>query len=172
MLKVMLLALALGAQDSPGRHVRASEPQILALIDAGLSRSATFRSVVATLDASDVIVYVYEKRGREGLGGYMAHRVVARGGYRYLQIALETRGSQGRLVPLLAHELQHAIEIAQSPEAQDGQGAERAVARLALPNGCAGSTCYETQGALNIEYAVSAELKGRGESVPRTNAAR
>src|SRR5204863_5780985 len=119
MLKMMLLALAVAAQDSPSRHVRASEPQILALIDAGLSRSATFRSVVATLDASDVIVYIHQKRGRESLGGYMAHRVVARGGYRYLQIAIETRGPHGRLVPLLAHELQHAIEIARSPDAQD-----------------------------------------------------
>ena len=169
MFKMMLLALAVAAQDAPSRHVRASEPQILALIDAGLSRSATFRSVVATLDASDVIVYLHQKRGRENLGGYMANGVIARGGYRYLQISLQARGSQDRLVPLLAHELQHAIEIAQSPDAVDAESAKRAVARLALPNGCADSTCYETQGALNVEYAVSAELKGQRPPAPRAD---
>jgi len=159
MLTIMVLALVVMGQDSSHRHVRASEPRILALIDAGLSRSATFRSLVAGLDESDVIVYIDAKFTRESLGGYLAHDVVVRGGYRYLRIAVDTTGSQDRLVALLAHELQHATEIAQAPDALDGESLRRVFARLSVQFGCSGTTCYETQAAKDIEHIVGDELK-------------
>jgi hypothetical protein len=164
MLIIMALALAVTAQDSTSsshRHVRASEPRILALIDAGLSRSATFRRLVAALDESDVIVYIEPKTTRQNLGGYLAHQVVARGGYRYLRIAIETKGAEGRLVPLLAHELEHAVEVAQSPEALDADSLQRVFTQLAVKFGCGGTTCSETQAAKDVEHMVSEELKSR-----------
>jgi hypothetical protein len=111
-----------------------TEQRILALIDAGLSRSGTFRSLVAALDASDVIVYIEPKLMRQNLGGYLAHQVLAQGGYRYLRIVVEMQGAEGRLV-LLAHELQHAVEIAQSPDARDAESLENVFRRLAIPPG-------------------------------------
>jgi hypothetical protein len=144
--------------------VRASEARILALLDAGLSRSATFRSLVATLDESDVIVYIEPRTTRQSLGGYLAHQIVSRGGYRYLRIAVDTTGAEGRLVPLLAHELQHAIEVAQSPAAIDAESLQQVFVRLSVPFGCGGTTCYETQSAKDVEHNVSEELK----SVRRT----
>jgi hypothetical protein len=170
MLMIMALALTVTAQDSTSssaashRHVRASEPRILTLIDAGLSRSATFRSLVAMLDESDVIVYVEAKTSRQNLGGYLAHEVVARGGYRYLHIAVETKGSEGRLVPLLAHELQHAVEVAKAPEAIDAASLQQLFVRLSVQFGCGGTTCSETQAAKDIEHIVGEELKTEGRS--------
>ena len=161
MLTIMMLALALTVQDSPERHVRATEPKILTLIDAGLSRSETFRRLVATLNESDVIVYIEPKLTRQALGGYMVHNVVAQGNYRYVRIAVQTRGSQRRLVSLLAHELQHAVEVAQAPEARDAESLERAFSRIAIKFGCGGTTCYETQAAKNVEYIVGEELAKR-----------
>ena len=166
MLTILVLALAVTAQDSTSssaasrRHVRASEPRILALIDAGLSRSATFRSLVSALDESDVIVYIEPKVTRQNLGGYLAHQVVARGGYRYLHVAVETKGSDGRLIPLLAHELQHAVEVAQAPKAVDAKSLEDLFDGLSVKFGCGGTTCSETQAAKDIEHIVSEELKG------------
>jgi hypothetical protein len=145
--------------DSSPRHVRSSEPRILALIDAGLSGSPTFRSLVAALDASDVIVYIDAKVTRPNQGGYLAHQIVARGGYRYLRVAVETRGSDTRLIPLLAHELQHAIEVAQTPEAVDAESLRQLFDRLSVRFGCDGTTCSETQAARDIEYVVGKELR-------------
>ena len=88
MLTLMILALALTAQNASSSHVRSTEPKILALIDAGISGSATFRRLIVALDESDVIVYVEPIRTRQPLRGYLAHKVVARGEYRYLRIAL------------------------------------------------------------------------------------
>ena len=131
MVTMMLLALAVTAQDSSHRHVRASESRILALLEAGLSRSATFRRLVATLDASDVIVYIEPKTTRQALGGYLAHNITVAGAYRYLHVAIETTGAKDRLIPLLAHELQHAVEVAQAPEAVDAESLGRLSERLA-----------------------------------------
>ena len=83
---VLGLGLSFAAQDAPIQHVRSSEPRSLALINAGLARSATFRRLIDTLDASDVIVYVELQASRESrqvqrecLDAYLLHQVVSRG---------------------------------------------------------------------------------------------
>jgi hypothetical protein len=155
MFMMMLVALAVTAQDSA--HVRVVEPRFRAVIDAGLSRSETFRHLVATLDESNVIVYIVPKVGRPDLGGYLAHEIVARGGFRYLRIALDLQGPESRLIPVLAHELQHAIEVAESPEALDANGLEQVFMQRAVPFGC-GHACYETTMARDVELTVGKEL--------------
>ena len=161
MVTMLMLALAVTAQDAPDRHVRATTPKILELINAGLSHSETFRHLVATLNESDVIVYIEPKLTHQALGGYLAHNVVAQGNYRYLHIAVQTQGSERRLVSLLAHELQHAVEVAQAPEARDAESVERTFSRLAVMFGCGGTTCYETQAAKNVEHIVNEEFAAR-----------
>lgn len=170
MVMIMVLSLGVAVQGSPDRHVRTTDPKILVLIDAGLSRSATFLRLVDILNQSDVIVYVERKRERQALGGYLAHNIVTRGEYRYLRIAVETQGARRRLVSLLGHELQHAVEVAQSPDVRDVESLERMFGRLAIKFGCGGTTCSETQAAKDIEHIVSEELAAPpplSASVPR-----
>jgi hypothetical protein len=130
------------------------------LVTAGLSRSDTFRRLVATLNASDVVVYVEPKLTRQALGGYLAHSIVTQGGRRYVHIAIGMQGAERRLVSLLAHELQHAVEVAQTPDVQDVESLQRMFSRLAIEFGCGGTTCYETQAAKDVEYIVSEEFAG------------
>jgi len=125
MVALMVLALALTGPEVSTRHVRATDSRILTLIDAGISGSATFRGLVAILNESDVMVYVEPNLTRQTLGGYLVHNIVAQGRFRYLRIAIEIAGSERRLVSLLAHELQHAVEVAQTPEARDPKSLER-----------------------------------------------
>jgi hypothetical protein len=158
MVAFMVLALAVTAQDVSTRHVRATDSRILRVIDAGIEGSATFRSLVAILNESDVIVYVEPNLTRQALGGYLAHNIVVQGQYRYLRIAMEIAGSERRLVSLLAHELQHAVEVAQTPEARDPKSLERLFSRRAIAFGCGGTTCSETQAAKDVEYVVKREL--------------
>jgi hypothetical protein len=65
-------------------------------------------------------------------------------------------------VPLLAHELQHAVEVAQAPEVRDTRSVEQLFERLAITFGCGGTTCSETQAAKDVETKVSMELKAAG----------
>jgi hypothetical protein len=158
------VALSFAAQDVPIQHVRSSEPRILALINTGLARSATIRRLVDTLNESDVIVYIEtqvtrESRQvhRESLDAYLIHHVVDQGGHRYLRIGLGARGAEKRLIGVLAHELQHAVEIARAPEVRDDQKLQAFFSRASLSFNCAG-TCYETQEAKDIQRIVSEEL--------------
>ena len=158
MVVFMVLALALTTQDSPPLHVRTADSKILALIDAGISGSATFRGLIATLNESDVIVYIAPNLTRNALGGYLAHNIVSQGQHRYLRIAVDTAGTKHRLVSLLAHELQHAVEVAHAPDARDAESLERLFSRLAVEFGCGGTSCFETQAAKDVEHIVNEEL--------------
>jgi hypothetical protein len=158
------VALSFAAQDVPIQHVRSSEPRILALINTGLARSATIRRLVGTLNESDVIVYIEtqvtrESRQvhRESLDAYLIHHVVDQGGHRYLRIGLGARGAEKRLIPILAHELQHAVEIARAPEVRDDERLRDFFSRTSLSFNCAGM-CYETQEAKDIQGTVNEEL--------------
>ena len=165
MATTMMLVAALAGQAASVRHVRASEPRIIALIDAGLARSATFRRLVDALDRSDVILYIEPKLIRQSLGAYLAHNVTVGGGFRYLHVAIDTHGADGRILPLLAHELQHAVEVAADPSVRDSKSADRLFERLAIQFGCGGTTCAETQAAKDVEAAVGAELRAAHQKV-------
>ena len=158
MFTFMLLALMITTQESSARHVRTTEPKILRLIDAGLSRSATFRGLVAMLNESDVIVYVEPNLTRQTLGGYMSHHIVAHGQYRYLRIAVGIAGSERLLVSVIAHELQHAVEVAQSPDARDSESLKRLFRRLAIEFSCGHSDCFETKAAQDVGDVVEEEF--------------
>jgi hypothetical protein len=159
MTTVFMLMAALVAQDTSAQHVRATEPRIAAVIAAGLSQSETFRRLIDVLDRSDVIVYVEPKLTRQALGAYLAHNVVVGGAFRYLHVAIDVHGANGRIVPLLAHELQHAVEVAQDPAARDAHTVDQLFNRLAIEFGCGGSACSETQAAKDVEATVVGELK-------------
>jgi hypothetical protein len=147
--------------------VRATEARILAIVEDGVARSATFRRLVETLDASDVIVYLGPKFRREALAGYLAHRLTAAGTLRYLKIALDLNGPRDRVVALMAHELQHAIEVAEAPEVRDSQSMVRLFERTSLDNACGGGNCYETRAAIAVQEAVFAELRTTKPAVMR-----
>ena len=159
MVAMMVLWSVLMAQDPNTSHVRTTEPLIRSLIEQGLARSETFRWLVNTLNQSDVVVYIDPKITRQTLGAYLSHSVVSAGGSRYLHIAVDLRGGDIRLVSLLAHELQHAVEVSEDPDARDSESVARLFARLASTRGCGVSNCEETETALDVQAAVDAELK-------------
>jgi len=155
---MMMLAAALGAQAPCVTHVRSDEPRIVRLIDVGRSQSETFRRLLDRLDESDVIVYIHPKQKHEALGGYLSHKVVVAGGCRYLHVALTMLGADRWLVALLAHELQHVVEVADHPEARDRQSVAAMFELISIKSACAESDCAETKAAQDVQNAVNDEL--------------
>jgi hypothetical protein len=147
----------LNSPARPSWRVRSAEPRLAALIDAGVAQSITFHRLVDTLNNSDVIVYVGPKHKHDALGGFLSHRVVIAGPNRYLQIAVSTFGSDRWILSVLAHELQHAVEVAEHPEARDVQTTAAMFDRIGI-RGCAESDCWETQAAQDVQFAVNEEL--------------
>ena len=148
---VVLSGMDLSAEGAP-TAVR-PEGAVRALVAKGLERSATFRNLVRRLDATDVVVYVRFSR----CTGVPACLLWASAGprVRMLVARLDRFGhSDDELIALLAHELQHAYEVASGPATTDAAS----FGRWFATRGWKGAHGFETAEAQDVSRKVSAEL--------------
>jgi len=161
-------SLAFGAPPSDddsahhARHVRYLTARIAEVADFAYTRSAAFRALVNSIEASDVIVYVED--------GWCSHGIVpsclrfqsANGGVRYLRVDLRSRRSVISVVAQLAHELHHANEIAGQPDVVDATTLRAFYAAIGFAS-CNRSVgeCWETRGAADSERIVREEVRTR-----------
>jgi hypothetical protein len=130
------------------------------LIADGAAGSAAFRALIDTIDRSDLVVYVEcrlfpqrELRGRLGL-------VSATRNGRFAVIEIACYQAHGSQVAILAHELQHAAEIASAPWVVDAKTFERFYAAAGeLVNSDTWSRAYETSAAVESARQVLRELR-------------
>jgi hypothetical protein len=97
-----------------GANLRATQPWIAQLVRDVAPRSPTLTALIAELARAPVVVHV-----NDDLGGHHAWdgrlRFVTRaGGCRYLRIDIRDAGTPEARAALLAHELQHAVEVARA----------------------------------------------------------
>jgi len=108
-------------------RVRGVDQRTVALIDEGLWRSGTLQRMIEEVAASDLIVYVSRTTLEGTLRGALRFVGVGAGGGRYLLIELNDDLGAGLDAPAdriagiatLAHELQHALEVAAAADVQD-----------------------------------------------------
>ena len=122
-------------------------------------RSPTFRTLVAGLNSSDVVVYIESNlRIRSGFNGYLVDRVIVAGGYRYLQVVVNPELSQHQLIGVIAHELQHAMEVAEAGSVRSDTDL-RALFKSRDTGACGlAHSCTETAAAVRLQEMVLAEL--------------
>ena len=87
-----------------------------ALLQAGRARSTTFASLLDTLDDGNLIVYV--TTGGQPGPNHLRFACAA-GQARFVWITLNAQDAEARRIAGLAHELQHAIEVAGAPDVKD-----------------------------------------------------
>lgn len=91
-------------------RVRGANRAAAELIQLGYRRSSTLRSIIDSLEASNVITYVEIRLlTRTGVGGYLT--IVENPRLPFLRIVLGRHVASGQLLGLLGHELQHALEV-------------------------------------------------------------
>jgi hypothetical protein len=145
--------------------VRGTEAWIDTLVAKGIAESPTFNCLVATLDESDVIVHIQRIVARAGgirrgaLRGLLSNHIRTHGNFRYLRIGVTRQGNEPSLIGTIAHELQHAIEVARVPEVLTPEDVENLFTRLSGGLTCGGvGDCVETGEALDVQRAVMDEL--------------
>ncbi|MCX6549866.1 MAG: hypothetical protein NTY02_02465 [Acidobacteria bacterium] len=152
------VGLGLGPPASPG-SLRAETVRLRLAVERSQEDSRTFAALSATLKRHNVIVYITS--GSCDLGrrdACLLHYVTTGSGYRYLRIVIRDTAPPARLAGQLAHELQHAVEVAES-NAANGSAVAALFRRIGSP--CAGqhlTTCYETEAAISVQYQVLAEI--------------
>ena len=156
-LAIVLLSGLLSVQGH--QSVRTDDGHMRAALDSGLARSATFKALVAGLDTSDVIVYVEPKvRMPIGLQAYLAHQMALVGKYRVLRIVVSVDLHGDTLLSILAHELQHALEVADAPTVRT----DHALSVMFRDTKRQCQVC-ETERAQQIQTIVLRELQNKGE---------
>lgn len=167
-LAALLLAAALPSiaaastpADGAAFHLRTTDLELRLAIDDGMRQSPTFRALVQSLTGSDIVVYVCRWHRRAGADGSLTF-VSAAGGYRYVVVRVSAQPSPPQLLALLAHELRHAVEVAETPAIVDPPSLAREYARLGYVSQVSGADriAFDTAAAVAAGHQVLSELQG------------
>jgi hypothetical protein len=146
-----------GQATSPhARRVRPVDPEARSLLTDARNRSATVRTLLARLEASDVIVYVQrglfdriEIEGRTSL-------IVTVPEARFVRVIVRSGLSADRGVEMLGHELRHAYEIATALGVRSERDLQQHFATIGFE--CATGR-LETDAARETERSIRRELE-------------
>lgn len=137
-LSVAALVAAFPAYADPSRehaHVRPVHRDLAKLLDEGAARSTTLRALIDQLQHSDVVVMMEFDNGLPNdLAGGL--RFVTRAGsLRILRVSIRRTLARPQIIATIAHELRHALEVADAPEIVDAESLVSYYRRVDLNGG-------------------------------------
>jgi len=141
----------------PMARVRSNHPGLAAIMAEAARRSATFRRLVDTIDASDGLVYVDEGTCGHGVKACLTLGVQVAGPHRLLRILIDPRRKRSgcELMASIGHELKHAIEVLGEPGVRDFDAAYAFFERESPADRTKGR--FETQAAVRTGLQVDRE---------------
>jgi len=166
----VVLAVAVGVQAADSRdqgaglaftRVRSAERYMNGLIREGYERSSTFRQLVDILQQTNVIVSIQPLPCARGRIRSCVVGVKGSSRERHIWIKVDPRHTiRDRLIATIAHELQHAVEIAEHSDVTDGSSLLRLYRTISVGQCRRGlSEECETTRALAAERRVLAEVQ-------------
>ena len=166
----VLVTTATAMADGPSGEVRLrpQDARLEQVIKEGARRSATFKSLVDRIEASNVIVYVAMNPVMKSNLSGMLTWMTRTGSYRYVRASISTDLSFDQMVATVAHELQHAVEVIEDETVTDEKSMVALYRRIGRQNSSAAPVRWETDAAQQAGFRVRREL---GE-VPATTIAR
>jgi hypothetical protein len=158
-----LCETGIDATDSsslPFLHVRPVDESLAAPLRTGVRRSQTLSSLVDRLEQLNGIVYLFPGAVRRPsqdvvLRGGLSNDVKTAGAFRVLRILVQP-GRGDLTIATIGHELRHAVEVLEAPDAVDLDSVARLYERIgfAVRRGI-----YETTAATTAERQVFDELR-------------
>jgi hypothetical protein len=160
--------LAAAPEPADGElHIRAANPRLRGAVEHGRRHSRTFAGLVLALDLSDVFVDLHD--GSCDSQTQSCLRLAStRADRRILRVDVQLAGSgrnrsiehYDQLVAQIAHELQHAVEIASDASVVDERTLSACFQRLGRSRRTPRGTVYETEAAQRVGRRVMEELRG------------
>ncbi len=141
-------------------HIRVLDGGLEALLADAVPQSATLRTLIARLDAEPIRVYVRcEPRLSRGVSPAGLHFVASVPGVRYVGVFIRCGLASRVQLPLLAHELQHALEVAGAPEIVDAASLAAHYQGIGFETFNDGhQRAWETDAARAVQYQVEQEV--------------
>ena len=165
---VVLAVVLLGrvvtlAADPPGRsrfqNVRVTEPDLSLAVTTCYENSVTCRRLLDEIESSTTIVYVRTALSRTSTRTSCLTLMTGSADYRYLRITLDPALRGDRVVVMLSHELQHAVEVVRMPDVVDADTMRALYRAIGYSLGASGTReDWETLEAKRVAGAVSDEL--------------
>lgn len=141
-------------------RLKPADPEMRRLIQAGNVRSDVFRAIVDELQRSNTIVVVQFGTCANGRVRSCVSHVEGDTRQRHIRIKVNTQTTNDRLIATIAHELQHAVEIAREVNVTNSEQALALYRRIATGRCAEGlSDLCETDAALAVERRVLQELE-------------
>ena len=153
---------AVAAQAVPTQFpLRPVRKWIRELIEGARGRSATLDGLIRAAEASGALVYVDEGEPDQHVWGARTLLLSPSCGYRYLRIELQRLSSPDDAAALLAHELQHVLEIVSSGAAtpQDVMRLYRSIGEEAPGTR---RPRFDSEAAVNVGLTARQELRQAG----------
>jgi hypothetical protein len=157
-------ASAESPEADPFKSIKVSHAVLRQLVAEGHDRSPTFRGLVSDLDATGWLVFVQPGRCPEKAAiACLLHVVATFDGAPYVRVLVDYKHRHpNNVIATLAHELQHALEVAQAPDVKDGATMRALFERIGTVRAqSATSLAYETDAARRIGEQVRRELSKR-----------
>lgn len=146
--------------DGLGGRIRTTDDRLRRLLERGTRSSPTFRALVHRLLDSDVVVYLWCDNSDAAHTDGRLTFVSSAGGLRYLVVRLSHLHSRERQIAIIAHELRHAIEIADAPDVVDSESMAREYQRIGFASSLpiAERLTFDSQAAIDAGVQVLREL--------------
>jgi len=158
---LLLPATHLRAQENrwPFSHLRALTPLAKDLLADAVEQSPTARKLIESIEQTDLIVYVQVSIAPHRSDPRASLRFLGgEGPMRYVLIWIDAwESAHADRVAWLAHELQHAYEVAAEPEVRDAEALARYYRRIGHTRGPDGSW-FETGAAKEAGVLARAEV--------------
>ena len=129
-----------------------------AVLAEGMQYSPTISALVDTLDASNVIAHVECTRLNSLTLQGRTLFVVAKRDVRYVRVQIDCQLMRRELMAIIGHELQHAAEIAATPDVVDEHSFAGRLRRIGFLRCCGTQEQYETTAALEAGEHVMDEM--------------
>ena len=158
------LIVALGSGRAPDEGRIVVDPQLRSVFQAGAETSATFGLLRRQLEQSGWDLYVQSGRCPKHVVACLLHVVGRHQGRRYLRVVVADRTRHPDAVTaLVAHEMQHALEVTQrGTEISDTESVGALFRRIGFERLVLGGTVsYETRAAMDVEEKVLKEVRSR-----------
>jgi hypothetical protein len=115
-------------------HLRTNDSRLRETLALGRATSPTLRQIIDEIDRSDVVAYIRFEHQPPHVAAHVLFMALA-GGRRYLHVGVDEGLRGAELIGILAHELQHAAEIARDRSVVDVATLRTLYARIGFAAG-------------------------------------
>lgn len=159
---ILALVVTTASPAAAFERLRTTDRRLQALIEEGMRTSPTLHALVQRLEQSDVVVYLQcDTAWSPRVAGRLTF-VSSAGGLRYVVVRIAHFRSVAAQIAILAHELQHAVEVADTPAIVDGPSLAREYQRMGYVNTWSSipGVAFDTHAAVRAGKRVLREMSG------------